>query len=156
MSLIYSCATSYQSTAYTGGFSETQLDENVYKVIFRGNGYTSSERASDFCLLRCAELCLSTGYTYFIIVENQDRSKQYQYTTPSRTTTTGRANVIGNSVYGSSSSTTSGGQTYNISKPRSENTIICFKEKPEYFSYNAEFIYRNISAKYGIIRQDQK
>ena len=51
------CATAYQSNAFTGGFSETQLDD-VFKVRFKGNGSTSRERASDFCLLRCGKLYL--------------------------------------------------------------------------------------------------
>ena len=141
-------ATPYQSVGFTGGYSETQLDENVFKVNFRGNGYTSSERATDLCLLRCAELCKIAGYNYFIIVDSQEYIKQSQYTTPTQTTTTGRANVIGGSVYGSSTSTTTGGHTYNISKPRSTNTIICFNDKPDGFSYNSEFVYRSITNKY--------
>lgn len=142
------CATNYQSVGFTGGYSETQLDENVFKVNFRGNSYTSSERAADLCLLRCAELCKIAGYNYFIIVKSQEYTKQSQYTTPTKTTTTGRANVIGKSVYGSSTSTTTGGHTYNISKPRSTNTIICFFNKPDGVSYNADFIYNSIAKKY--------
>jgi len=142
------CATPYQSVGLTGGYSETQLDENVFKVNFRGNGYTSSERAADLCLLRSAELCKLAGYSYFIIVEGQEYTKQSQYTSPTTTTTTGRANVIGNSIYGSSTTTTTGGQTYIISKPRSTNIIVCFVKKPDGFSYNADFIYNSLTKKY--------
>ncbi len=35
------CSTSYQSDSWTGGYSEIQLADNIYKVSFRGNGYTS-------------------------------------------------------------------------------------------------------------------
>ena len=31
-----------QSEGPNGGFSDTQLDENVFNIMFRGNGYTSS------------------------------------------------------------------------------------------------------------------
>src|SRR5437764_1386447 len=54
--LFVACATPYQRHGFTGGFSESQLDENVFRVNFRGNGYTSPERAADFTLLRSAEL----------------------------------------------------------------------------------------------------
>ena len=46
------CATAYQKQGLTGGFSETQLGENVFQISFKGNGYTSQDRASDFTLLR--------------------------------------------------------------------------------------------------------
>ena len=67
--LVTSCATAYRKVGLTGGFSETQLSENVFQVSFRGNGYTSRERASDFALLRSSELSLLNGYRYFIIIE---------------------------------------------------------------------------------------
>ncbi len=41
-------ATAYQRQSFTGGFSETQLGENIFQVSFKGNAYTSRERASDF------------------------------------------------------------------------------------------------------------
>lgn len=148
---IQGCATTYQRTGFTGGYSETQLDENVFKVSFRGNGYTGRERVSDFTLLRSAELALENGYKYFVIIDANSYTSNSTYTTPTRSHTTGNAYVSGNSVYGSATTTTTGGQTYNISKPSSSNTIVCFKEKPDSgFSYNAEFIYKNISQKYGI------
>ena len=43
------------------GFSETQLDTNVYTVRFSGNGYTSPSKAADFALLRSAEITLMRG-----------------------------------------------------------------------------------------------
>ena len=50
-----SCATGYQKQGFTGGFDETRLDRNIYRVAFKGNGFTSQERAADLVLLRCAE-----------------------------------------------------------------------------------------------------
>lgn len=38
------CATGYHARGLSGGFSETQLDENVFEVSFHGNGYTSHGR----------------------------------------------------------------------------------------------------------------
>lgn len=56
--LLEGCATSHQEKGFTGGYSETQLAPDVFRVNFAGNGYTSSERAQDFALLRAAELSL--------------------------------------------------------------------------------------------------
>lgn len=146
-----SCATTYQSAGFTGGFSETQLDENIFRVTFYGNGYTGRERVTDFALLRSAELTIEHGYKYFVTIDSDSFSKNSSYTTPIRSYTTGSAYSYGRHMSVSATTTTSGGETYNISKPGLSNTIICFKEKPEkVISYNAEFIYKNITQKYGI------
>tara|TARA_R110002124_G_C8774391_1_gene500238 strand:+ start:228 stop:773 length:546 start_codon:yes stop_codon:yes gene_type:complete len=161
--LLSGCSTSYQSNGLTGGYSETQLDENVFKVAFNGNGYTGREQVADFTLLRSAELTMQSGYKYFVIVNAKSYTSNSTYTTPKTATTNvnantyGTANVYGNNAtynentYGTVTTKVSGGQTYNISKPSSSNTIVCFKEKPiTGFSYNAEFIFKNISTKYDI------
>ena len=156
------CATTYQPQGATGGFSEAQLDENVFQVTFKGNGYTDRDRANDFALLRSAEIALEKGYKYFIIVDAQQYSKNSSFTTPTTATTNINANThgsaygSGNSVnysgntYGTATTTYSGGQTFHISKPRATNTIVCFKEKPEGFSYNAEFLAKSLKEKYGL------
>ena len=35
-------------------------------------------------------------------------------------------------------------------KPTASNTIVCFNEKPEEFSFNAEFVARSLREKYGL------
>lgn len=127
--LMQGCATPYQRTGLAGGYSEAQLDENVFRVSFAGNGYTGRERAVEFTLLRSAELTLENGFLYFAIIE---ADKHTSYSTHT-------------------SSSSQGSTTHIISKPSSSNTIVCFKEKPEtVFVYNAKFIYKSISEKYGI------
>ena len=150
--LLSGCSTSYQSNGLTGGYSETQLDENVFKVAFNGNGYTGREQVADFTLLRSAELTMQSGYKYFVIVNAKSYTSNSTYTTPKTATTNVNANTYGTAnAYGTVTTKVSGGQTYNISKPSSSNTIVCFKEKPiTGFSYNAEFIFKNISTKYDI------
>ncbi len=54
--ILVGCATVYQRQSFTGGFSETQLGENIFQVSFKGNAYTSRKRASNFTLLRSAGL----------------------------------------------------------------------------------------------------
>lgn len=150
--ILTGCATPYQRVGFTGGYSETQLGENIFQVSFRGNGYTSCERASDFSLLRAAELTLEKGFRYFVIVESEEHTKIGMYTTPAQSYTTGSAYGYGNYAYGSATTTTYGGQTYIISKPRAKNTILCFKEKPEIngLVFDAEFVIKSIKQKYGI------
>src|SRR5216684_2626971 len=111
------CATSYKPQGLSGGFSETQLDRNVFRVSFRGNGYTRPERAEDFALLRSAELALRNGFTHFIIVDGRSSSEYGAYTTPTQSYTTGGATSYGNTAYGSATTTTYGGQSFLIRKP---------------------------------------
>jgi hypothetical protein len=140
------------------------LDENVFQVRFAGNAYTSRERAADFCLLRCAELAQQHGYAYFIVVDSAHYTKDSVYTTPMTLTTIGSAqtfgtaNAYGNTAtysgttYGQATTHVDGGETYVISKPRSTNTIVCFKEKPNVqgLVFNAAFIIESLKQKYKI------
>lgn len=150
------CSTSYQPTGLTGGFSSTQLSENIWKVNFKGNGYTSAEKAADFCMLRCSEICLANGFTHFAVVDSQERTKLNSFTTPVQTRTNFNANAYtyGNNtnVFGNANTTSYGGQTYMISKPRSSNTILCFKDKPQggNLVYSAMFLKKSLSQKYGL------
>lgn len=75
LSLVLVSCTSYQSAGATGGFSETQLNATTYQVRFKGNGYTSKERTSQFLLRRAAELTLERGYRYFVISGLDDLSR---------------------------------------------------------------------------------
>jgi hypothetical protein len=150
---VLSCATGYHAHGLSGGFSETQLDENVFQVSFKGNGYTSRERAADFTLLRSAEIARANGFSFFIIVEKADRTGYGTYTTPTQSHTTASATSYGNTTYGSATTTTSGGQSYLIQKPGVANTIVCFKERPQDVQglvYNADFVYKSLTQKYGM------
>lgn len=59
------CATRYQAQGLMGGYREQQQDGNIWKVSFQRNDYTDKELAIDFSLLRCAELTLAKGFSYF-------------------------------------------------------------------------------------------
>lgn len=150
--LLTACATSYQRSGFTGGFSETQLGENIFQVSFRGNGYTRGERASDFALLRSAEVTTQNGFRYFIVVGSARDSSLSTYTAPTQSYTTGSVYGYGNTAYGSARTTTYGGQSYIIQKPSTTNTIVCFKDKPETAGlvFDAEFVKRSLREKYAI------
>lgn len=142
------CATPYQSTSFTGGFSETQLAPNVFRVKFRGNGYTSDERTSDFALLRAADLTLLNGYRYFgVAAEGTDYSSQ-AVTMPSTSSTAVTTSSTGNWAY--ATTTTTPGQTLLFRFPSSTSTIICFKENPNGDLFDASFVARSIRQKYRI------
>ncbi len=151
--LTAACATPYQKQGFTGGFDETPIAPNVWRVSFNGNGYTSSDRAEDLVLLRSAELTLTSGYSYFGLASARVGSTVQALTAPTVTTTSANAHVFGNTVRGSSTSITTGGGTTFISKPSAHNTVVMFKEKPEGTGmiFDAQFICTSVGAKYKVV-----
>lgn len=153
------CATGYQPKGFSGGYSETQLSENVFQVRFSGNGVTSKEQAHDFALLRAAELTLNHGYEYFVPTKESHNNEVSYHQTPLRAHTTSNINNYGSinnfgtysgSTYGTSTTTFSGGETYAISRPESAITIICHKKKVNENALKADFIRTNLQKKYQL------
>lgn len=73
--LLTGCATPYGSAGLTGGYSEEQLSENSYRVKFKGNGYTSSDKVWNYWMYRCAELTKLKGFSYYhVTVEKKQAS----------------------------------------------------------------------------------
>ena len=62
--------TPYQPLGPGGGFEQTRLQEDVYRVSFRGNRHTPEMDVLDFLYLRCAELTVDAGYTHFDVRES--------------------------------------------------------------------------------------
>jgi hypothetical protein len=120
-----SCATEYKSLGRTGGYGETKIDENTWKVYFSVNRSTSEERASDYLLLRCAELAKENGFSYFQVSDSESN--------PSRTISK------------------NGNDIETIEKPTKSCTIYCFKDMPKTGTvYKANFIFKSIKDKYNL------
>lgn len=119
---ISSCATSYQPHGFTGGFTEERFSSDMYRITFRGNGYTKERKSIDFCLLRCAELAKEKGFSHFELVENESEKSLV-------TTDFG--------VYGTASGL----------KPKSSNTIWLNNSKK---GYNAQSVINKIRSKYDL------
>jgi hypothetical protein len=142
--------TPYQPKGFSGGYSDVQLDKNVFRVSFRGNGFTSRDRAEELALLRSAELTLKSGFTHFIIVDGRSSSQYGAFTAPTMSTTTGSTSLYGNTAFGSATTTTTGGQTFMVRKPSVTNTIVCFDGKPNVNAlvFDAQFVFTSLAKKY--------
>jgi hypothetical protein len=88
-------ATKYQEMGFTGGVSAEPVMTDVYRIVGRGNGYTSSDRVQDFVLLKAAETTLAAGGSYFLIVNDADRTN----VSVGQTSGTVQTNVIGHSAF---------------------------------------------------------
>ena len=149
--LLGGCATSYQQKGFSGGYSETQLAPDVFRVNFAGNAYTSSERAQDFALLRAAELSLERGFRYFALLDESSSSKLSTFTTLGSAYTTGSAYGSGSYATYSGYTTYTPGQTYLISKPRTGLLIRGFTNKPnDIYTFDAEFLQQPSKRKYNL------
>jgi hypothetical protein len=151
------CATSYQPIDYSGGYSERQTGEATFHVTFRGNAYTEMQRASDYTLPRSAEVALSHGFKFFIVVAMKRELDGSKYTAPVPTNAAAPSITSGmtyNHGEPSSGNTSYGppGGTHTITKPVVTVTIKCFREKPEGSdsAMDAGQVSDQLKEKYGI------
>jgi hypothetical protein len=74
-------ATPYQPAPPRGfGYSEERLDQNKFRVTFRGNAQTPRETVEDYLLYRAAELTLQNGFSHFLIIgRDTEKKTSYRY-----------------------------------------------------------------------------
>lgn len=151
--ILSACATTAGSNLYypatvsgSDGYSDIQLDKNIFRVSYHGADNLMADEAEELALLRSAELTMKNGFTHFAIVDGV-----------SRTDGTQSSGVgVGNSIRGTSMGIASG-SSYSTSKPSTTNTIICFNGKPSDFSgivYDAKFLFDSFGKKY-VIREEK-
>lgn len=142
-------ATKYQPEGTRGGFSEVQLDRNVFRITFSGNTYTKDQLAEDYALLRSAEVTLAHGFTHFVIVDGKLKENTFTYTSPVTTYSTSK--VKGNNKVETYSST-SGGDTSVTRMPTVVNTIQCFTKRPDGpgMVYDARFLCTSLGGRYKV------
>ncbi len=159
--MLAGCATPYQQGGFRGGVVATPIAGDMYRVSARGNGFTDPARIEDFVLLRAAETALDQGFDYFIVLSQEDRTRNLQFTTPGSATTQtnmyGSAYTMGNSTYGSmqgsSTTTYSPPTTQNVIKPGSDVMIQLLRE-PAPGAFPAAEIIANIGPRYGLGSQE--
>jgi hypothetical protein len=150
-SLAAGCATQYQQTGFSGGVEDTPVNSNTYRILARGNAFTSQERTRDFVLLRASELAIAGGFSHFVILDSQAYAKQSTITMPGtyQSSTHGQASVYGNTAYGSA-------QTYGtytpptattISKPRNEVIVRLLRsdEAGSGVAYDARMVHGSLA-----------
>ncbi len=147
------CATAYKPEGHGGGYTDARYGPNLFAVTVRANGYTSSDRATELAMLRSAELTLQNGFTHFVIAERAQEAKTSTFSMPTTTYTTGNINTQGNVAYLNAQTTTTGGQTFNISKPRVYYKIECYRGQPDRalgLAYDARAVCESLGSKYGV------
>ena len=133
--LLISCVSPYQPSGLGGGYTDMALNEDTYFVTFRGNGNTSAETVQNYVLRRSAELTISKGYKYFIILNGGTDVNTQLVQTPTTVQTQSFGSVQGSgysygnnfnySGYGNSNSSTTinPGTQYEVDRYKSGATI---------------------------------
>lgn len=135
--LLTGCSTYKPATGSGTGYSETQIDNNVYRVNFRGDGATKPDQADEMTLLRCAELMAEKGFPFFVIESGQAFESTHNFTTPLQVKA--RDNKA----------TVTGGQSYMINTPSVTKTVVGLRERPASgIAYNTQQIVSSLGPKY--------
>jgi hypothetical protein len=80
VALLAACAspTPYQPVREGYGYSQQRIEDNRYRVVFRGNSVTPRQVVEDYMLFNAAELTLKNGYDYFEVADRHvDKSTRY-------------------------------------------------------------------------------
>lgn len=66
--LLGGCATPYGEEGFTGGYDAKNLEGDIWRISFGGNGYSNPETVQSYWLYRCAELAIDKGFDGFEIL----------------------------------------------------------------------------------------
>lgn len=139
--LLGACTKSLQPDNYPEQISSTQLDTNTFLVSYSGSTSSADEKTTDLALLRSAEVALDNGFNYFVIVNDSESDA-------SALKVSDQDEIdLENTSY---EPTFYRGKRYVHSDPDADNTIVCFKEKPEGFAYVALFVKATLRSKYQL------
>jgi hypothetical protein len=128
---ITGCGTTpYQraDSAEDEGYSDSQLQPDIFRVNFRADEDTPKERAYDFVLLRAAEVSQEHNFPYFAIMKS--------------------GNPAGANTYYNAA------QAYDFYVFNKPLMIRCFTSKPEGTdAFDAAFLDKSLKDKYHIVKR---
>jgi hypothetical protein len=118
--LVAGCATGYHSENVVGGFSDVRLDQNTFRITFKGNVTSKQTETDEQALLHAAEVARANGFPFFV--------------------------SSGAAPFGTAASIA----TNVVSAPASTMTISCFTYRPETTAvvYEADRVIATLGAKY--------
>jgi len=67
--LLAGCGIPYQKDQGYGGYTDTSIEKNLYRVAFSSPGGLSAEAVHDLALLRAAQVAQDHGYAVFTVIK---------------------------------------------------------------------------------------
>lgn len=115
--MLSACSVHYgpRVPGFVPGYVDSRLGENTYQIKIGEAWPKDWPDLEKFAIYRASEITLDRGLRYFIVTKASTQTSTYAINTPKTTKTTGTASVYGNAAYISTTSTTTGGSTTNIS-----------------------------------------
>jgi len=66
------CAVYGPNNFWTGGYEDTQLAPDVFRITFQGSAWSGAQNAQDLAMLRAADLTVKNGFSYFAIMTSSE------------------------------------------------------------------------------------
>ena len=88
------CSTSYQNIGFSGGVVAQQITATTFRIVARGNGYTSATAIQDYTVLKAAETAKQAGCSHFAMISSTDASSAGHIVTPGSANTTFGRNTV--------------------------------------------------------------
>jgi hypothetical protein len=150
-----SCSTPYRTAQSGKGYSETQISPDEFEVTFVGNDRTDLEQATDFVLLRSAQVARKHGFPNFSVEDSTNQSSLRRYTVRQQVFTPvppePGLHPGPNSLRSELPNTTTYIQTLDDFQPGTTLKIKCYKTKPQKpFTYDAADLEATLKAKYKL------
>lgn len=126
------------------GYSDTQLNEKMYRVSYAGYGIPQNE-CDDFALMRAAQLAREKESRYFRVLTERHSSHSQSFYIPGPTQTTG---TISGQTFSATTYTTAVVGTANY--PVSTITIELAGNTSAADTLDAEVIWKSLSSRHGV------
>lgn len=122
------CSTDYgpSTKSAAGGYEESRIADDVFRVEFHGNAFTSKKKARQCAMRRAAEVAMEHNYSYFSVIGENDDTGRKNVDFGTNYHTTGTVNNFGQF----SSNTQANKQTMTAYYPGVIVTIKCFEVAP--------------------------
>src|SRR5258705_9494890 len=66
--LLAGCATPYGPHQLAGGYSDVRIQNDVFRIVFDGNGFIHKSAVDYYALVRATELTVQNGRAYFRVI----------------------------------------------------------------------------------------
>ena len=137
------------------GYTSTQLQASIYRLHYQSPRSANGAQASDYALLRAAELTLQHNHLYFVILDRDDEVRnRTSYIAGRRETEVTFRHYDSTTGQGSGDAVTrvTGGSSRQYAEPRSLLLIQFVEEKKPLKgkpAYDAQYVKNAIEARYG-------
>lgn len=139
--LLNGCATTYKPNSFwnDGGFSETELQPNIFRISFKGNEMLSDDKVSDYLMLRAAEVCDSRNKP-FMKLENSNSKKSSSGYIPA---------VMNVNSFGNGSGMITSVPAFETFETNASALVTCLDKKTQ-GTWDTKFLVQSLKTKYNI------